>query len=123
MKPAVNKHGWIKSRQVRFTADRARRLMGLRESPKFFAVRLMGLIRQALLSIAEEFTGSGELEKAEDIFFFSFDELTRFARREGSDWKALMRSRRETYDYEIKRRQIPRLILSDGRAFYEGMSI
>ncbi len=39
------KHGWFKSRQVRFFAGRARGLMGMRENPKFFAVRLMGIIR------------------------------------------------------------------------------
>jgi phosphohistidine swiveling domain-containing protein len=117
----VHKHGWVKSRMVRVTADRARRLMGLRESPKFFAVRFMGLTRQAILSIAEEFARSGELEKAEDFIFLSFDELARFASHEGGDWKTLVLSRREIYDYEKKRRQIPRLILSDGRAFFEGI--
>ena len=55
------KHGWIKSRQVRFFAGRARSLMGVRESPKFFAVRFMGLIREEILKTAADFVPTGEL--------------------------------------------------------------
>ena len=39
----------------------ARALMALRESPKFFAVRLFGLIRAELLSVGRELAATGEL--------------------------------------------------------------
>ncbi len=38
--------------------------MGVRENPKFFAVRLMGLIREALLENAAELVSTGELQQA-----------------------------------------------------------
>ncbi len=116
------KHGWIKSRQVRFFSGRARSLMGMRENPKFFAVRFMGLIREEILRTASEFVPTGELRQAEDIFFLSFAEMERFALQDRKDWTSLIRSRREVYEYEKNRRLIPRLILSDGRTFYEGMA-
>ncbi|MBN1312313.1 MAG: hypothetical protein JXB30_12920, partial [Anaerolineae bacterium] len=37
------------------------------------------------------------------------------------DWKALVAERREVYEREKRRRLVPRVLLSDGTAFYEGM--
>jgi pyruvate,water dikinase len=116
------KHGWVKSKQVRFFAGRARQLMGVRENPKFFAVRLMGLIREALLENAAELVSTGELERPDDIFFLSFKELARFASGEKYDWATMIQSRRDVFESEKKRRQVPRMILSDGRTIYEGMA-
>ncbi len=113
--------GWLKARLVRFFATRMRELMGARESPKFFAVRMMGLLRQELLESGAAFVETGELEHTDDLMYLSFAEIRRFARRETRDWKALIRVRREAYGREMLRRQVPRLLLSDGRAFYEGM--
>jgi phosphoenolpyruvate synthase/pyruvate phosphate dikinase len=39
---------------------------------------------------------------------------------ENHDWAALVRERRQAYAHEQRRRQIPRLLLSDGQTFYEG---
>ena len=118
----LRKHGWVKSKQVRFFAGRARQLMGVRENPKFFAVRLMGLIREALLENAAELVSTGELERPDDIFFLSFKELARFASGEKYDWATMIQSRRDVFESEKKRRQVPRMILSDGRTIYEGMA-
>jgi pyruvate,water dikinase len=54
--------------------------------------------------------------------FLTFSELRAFAAQDERDWEALIRKRREDYQREKLRRQIPRLLLSDGRAFYEGIS-
>ncbi len=114
--------GWIKSRLFRLAARRTRELLGIREYPKFFAVRLMGAIRKELLAVGQEFAGAGELDQATDLFFLTSSELQALAARDPRDWKALVARRRETYNREFRRRQIPRLLLSDGRAFYEGMN-
>jgi pyruvate,water dikinase len=116
------RHGWIKARLARFLAGRARELMGLRESPKFFAVRRMWIIRRELLKTGEEFVRDGELERADDLCYLSLEEIAAFARWEPHDWGGLIASRRETYRIELLRRQVPRLLLSDGRTFYEGIS-
>jgi pyruvate,water dikinase len=49
-------------------------------------------------------------------------EICAFAEREERDWKGLIAGRRGAYEREKRRRQIPRLLLSDGRAFYEGIA-
>jgi pyruvate,water dikinase len=114
--------GWIKAGLAGFFIRRIRELMGMRESPKFFLVRMMGILRQELLKSGEAFLQSGELERRDDLMYLTFAELRAFSAREERDWSALIRQRREAARREELRRQIPRLLLSDGRAFYEGIS-
>ena len=80
------RRGWLRARLVRFAAGRARSLMALRESPKFFAVRLFGLIRAELLSVGQELAADGELGAPDDLFYLSFAELAAFAAGEPADW-------------------------------------
>ncbi|MBN1438836.1 MAG: hypothetical protein JW929_05430 [Anaerolineales bacterium] len=114
--------GWIKARLVRFFAGRARQLMGARESPKFFAVRMMYIIRRELLALGREFVTAGELARADDLFHLTLAELRAFAARETRGWRETVAERRRAYERELRRKQIPRLLLSDGRAFYEGIA-
>jgi pyruvate,water dikinase len=113
--------GWFKQRIVRAAARRVRALMGARESPKFFAIRVMGIARKALLEVGEEFAEAGMIERADDLSFLNFSELEALSRNESRDWKALIAERRAVYEREARRRQVPRLLASDGRAFYEGV--
>jgi pyruvate,water dikinase len=95
--------------------------MGVRESPKFLAVRLMGIARQALMEVGEEFAQAGFIHRAEDLAFLRLSELEALSLNEPHDWKALIAERRTVYEREARRRQVPRLLVSDGRAFYEGV--
>ena len=118
----TSRGGVMKSARARFLASRVRQLMGLRESPKFFAVRLEWVLRRELLRLGQEFVAAGELRQADDLCYLTFAELQEFAARKERDWHRMIAVRRETYQREQKRRQIPRLILSDGRTCYEGMN-
>ena len=113
--------GWLRERIVRGAARRVRVLMGVRESPKFFAIRVMGIARQALLEVGEEFAQAGFINRAEDLVFLNLSELEALSRKETRDWKALIAERRAIYEREARRRQVPRVLVSDGRAFYEGI--
>jgi pyruvate,water dikinase len=113
--------GWLKEKIVRGAARRIRVLMGARESPKFFAIRVMGIARKALLDVGKEFVEAGMIDRAEDLVFLNFSELEALSRNEPRDWKALIAERRATYDREARRKQVPRVLVSDGRAFYEGL--
>src|SRR5688572_2708630 len=115
--------GEIKEKLVRALAGRIRMLMGLRESPKFFIVRLMGIIRSELLASGDEFVRAGILEKPEDLFFLHFHELQALANRDARDWKTLIAERRNMHERENRRRQVPRVLASDGRAFHEGIGV
>ncbi len=116
--------GGLKSRLVRVAARRYRALGGLREAPKFFAIRMMGVLRQGLLASGEDFVAAGLLEHADDLFFLHIAELREIAaRREITDeLRARIAERRATRAREMLRRQIPRVLLSDGTAFYEGVA-
>jgi pyruvate,water dikinase len=113
--------GWLKERIVRGAARRVRVLMGVRESPKFFAIRVMGITRKALLDVGNKFAEDGIINQAADVAFLTLNELERLSRREEHDWKSLIAERRATYEREARRRQVPRVLVSDGRAFYEGV--
>ena len=113
--------GWLKERLVRAAARRVRALMGAREAPKFYAVRVMGIVRTEVLGIGEEFVRAGVIEDREDLFFLHIRELDALAHHEIRDWKGLIAERRRRYAREANRKQIPRVLVSDGRAFYEGL--
>jgi phosphohistidine swiveling domain-containing protein len=113
--------GFIKERLVRFAARRIRVLMGAREAPKFYAVRMIGIVRQELLESGRELVEAGVFDQVEDIFFLSIHGLEALSRKESRDWKAIIAGHRVAYDRESRRRQIPRVLVSDGRAFYEGI--
>ncbi|MBE3119674.1 MAG: phosphoenolpyruvate synthase [Candidatus Atribacteria bacterium] len=113
--------GRIKERFLRGAARRVRLLLGARESPKFCAVRAMGMVRNTLLEIGEEFAAAGTVIRRDDLFFLHVQELEALSRREELDWKGLVAGRRQAYEVELRRRQVPRILVSDGRAFHEGI--
>jgi pyruvate,water dikinase len=127
--------GWFKARLARFAAQRVRTLAGMREYPKFIAVNMMGIMRIMLLKSGESLVSAGLLAHAQDIFFLRLRELDSIAPfqyadqswnaqavRAQQDLKDLVVNRRLLFNREKLRRQVPRLLLSDGRAFYEGFS-
>ena len=113
--------GRLKAKLLRGAARRVRLLMGARETPKFFAIRAMGIVRGALLAIGEEFVTAGVIDRPDDLFFLHAAELDALAQDDLRDWKALVAARRAAYERELRRRQVPRVLASDGRAFYAGV--
>jgi pyruvate,water dikinase len=132
--------GFIKSRLLRWAISRYRALAGMREAPKFFAIRMMDIIRQGLLQSGQELVEAGLLEQCDDLFFLSIRELDELNDALGKsenltttgqnepDLHPLTHSiqiriveRRAKYQREHLRKQIPRLLLSDGTTYYEGV--
>ena len=112
--------GWLKQPLVGWLGRRVRALAGLRESPKFYVIRLFGMMRTALMASGRELAERGVLARADDIFYLDLPELRALA-GEQRDWKALVASRRAKHARERRRRQVPRLMFSDGQAFYQGL--
>jgi pyruvate,water dikinase len=117
------RHGWLRARQVRWAARRVRSLAGLRESPKFTIIRFFGIVREGLLACGRELATSGALAQPDDVFFLTLDELRALSRGALPDAAARATERRQANAREARRRQIPRILLSDGRAFYEGVAL
>jgi len=113
--------GFIKAKVARAAARRVRLLMGARESPKLFIIRMMGFARKALLEVGQEFVEAGIINRADDLSFLKLNELEALSKNKTRDWKSLIAERRAAYERELRRRQVPRVLVSDGRAFYEGV--
>lgn len=115
--------GWLRAWLLGGLIRRMRTLGGLREAPLFYIARVYGIYRTALLGYAQELVAQGELSQADDIFFVPFETFKRFAGGEKKiDLKAIVAANRADYERERGRRQMPRLLLSTGEAFYEGVS-
>src|SRR5262249_23333104 len=110
--------GWLKGRLARWAARRTRALLGLRESPKFTVIRSLGILREDMLKSGRELVESGLLTNPDDIFFLHLEEIKVLAGGEKQNWRGLIAERREEYNREKRRRQVPRLLLSDGRIFF-----
>lgn len=86
---------------------------GMREYPKSDIVRFMELSRKALFSVGEELVGLGKLESAEDVFFVHQDDILN-----GRELKSLVIANKESYNKEMKRTSIPRIIMNNGATYY-----
>ena len=102
----------LRAAAVRFCLRRARALVGMREMPKFLMITAMSRARAAMLEIGGELADSGRIAEPEDVFFLDFDETKRAAA--GEDLRATISERRDRYDAELRRRHVPRVLLSDG---------
>ena len=115
--------GRVKARLVRWAVLRYRALAGMREAPKFFAIRMLGIIRQSLLQSGASFTAAGLLDQPDDLFFLYERELQEMAQQRGvpPQLRTRIAQRRELRGRELRRKQLPRVLLSDGMAYYEGV--
>jgi pyruvate,water dikinase len=112
--------GWLKAFVMTRAARRMRALAGLRESPKFTVITMLGAVRAGLLASGHELAATGILDSPDDVFFLHVDELESVAAARTRDWRSVVRERRRAYEGEKRRRRVPRLLLSDGRAFFGG---
>ncbi len=104
--------GWLRGKLVGFLLNRVRALAGLREVPKFYMIVLFARARALLWPVGEQLAQTGQLEAAEDIFFITLPEV--HAALNGTDFRQVVRERRASYEQELRRRHVPRVLLSDG---------
>lgn len=86
---------------------------GMREYPKSDIVRFMELGRKALFSVGEELVSLGKLERAEDVFFVHQEDILN-----DRELKSLVIANRSSYNEEMKRTSIPRIIMNNGATYY-----
>jgi rifampicin phosphotransferase len=113
--------GRLRAAALAATIGRMRMLSALREAPLFCLVRVNGIYRAALLASARRLVAAGALAAPDDIFFLSLTQLKQYARGQPIDLKTPAGANRAMYARERTRRAMPRLLLSTGEAFYEGM--
>jgi pyruvate,water dikinase len=84
----------------------------MREMPKFLMITAMRRARAELAGIGVELAAAGRITEPADVFFLGFDEVTQAAA--GTDMRVTVREHRDRYDAELRRRHVPRMLLSDG---------
>ncbi|MFJ2034214.1 PEP/pyruvate-binding domain-containing protein [Streptosporangium sp. NPDC087985] len=119
--------GGVRGGVVRFALGRARALIGLRELPKFLMVTVLAAMRAELRTVGADLTARGVLDSPDDVFFLTMkevrDALTAASGESASGEtapphpvmpRALVSARREESARELRRRHVPRVLLSDG---------
>jgi rifampicin phosphotransferase len=109
--------GGLRGRIVRFALGRARSLAGLRELPKYYMVAVLAAVRTHLRAVGADLAGRGLLGSTDDVFFLTLAEVRRGLRAPGPETiklRELVTRRREEYERELRRRHVPRVLLSDG---------
>jgi phosphohistidine swiveling domain-containing protein len=97
---------------VRFGLRRARQLGGLREMPKYYIVTALAEVRRQIVAVGAHLADNGGLDSPDDIFFLNLVEAR--AALAGTELRGQVAQRREAYRQELRRRQVPRILLSDG---------
>jgi pyruvate,water dikinase len=108
----VDRTGPIRRPLVRFALDRARRLAGVREMPKYLLIVAFAQLRAHVLLVGRALAADGRIASANDIFMLTTAEAR--SGLAGRDLHDLVAARRDAYDTELRRRRIPRVLLSDG---------
>lgn len=103
-----------KATVLRFLTGRMRVLMGARELPKFWVVRMLSIVRRVLKGAGEELVHGGVIKRADDIFFLTIDELQRIEAGDVQGWDVRIAERQQVYRRELTRRQVPRVLTSEG---------
>jgi rifampicin phosphotransferase len=108
----VHARSRLRAAVVRFALRRTRRLAGLREEHKDYLIRIFAHVRALLMGVGTELAARARLDRPDDVFFLDLAEArTALA---GSDHRDLVAARRAEYDRELRRRHVPRVLLSDG---------
>jgi pyruvate,water dikinase len=102
----------MRAAAMRLALGRVRELVGMRETHKDYLVRVLAHVRQQLAVVGAEIAAAGRLDEPDDVFFLDLTETR--AALTGMDFRAVVAQRRAEYDRELRRRQVPRIMLSDG---------
>ncbi len=108
----VRRRSRWRARVVAFALRRVRQLVGLRETHKDHLVRLIAAARVEVAAVGTELAGRGLLDAADDVFLLDLREAR--SALAGADHRPAVAARRAAYARELRRRHVPRLLLTDG---------
>ena len=104
--------GRLRAPAVAWLLRRARSLIGLRERPKSIMIIALASARREIAIVGEAAVAAGAIDSADDAFFLDLRQLR--SALDGVDQRAVVTDRRAAYAAELRRRHIPRVLLSDG---------
>src|SRR5499427_4078687 len=90
--------GIFKARVMRRLITVYRSRIGLREHPKYYIVRVLDVAKRAILEEGAGLVGAGLLRSADEVFWFSLEELEDILRMRRVD-RAVLDARRERFEH------------------------
>ncbi len=105
--------GFIRRPLARRLVRNVRYYTAGREHPKFFLIKLLGLVKEVLLEQAERLVQDGRIDQIDDIWHLDMDELLNFVADPAQEIRPLLARRRAEFARNHKLKP-PRLITSDG---------
>ena len=109
----VRRRSRVRARVTGLALRRTRQLAGMRETHKDYLVRVLAHARAQLAHPRRRAGRAAACSPtADDVFFLELREVA--AALDGADQRAPVADRRAEYDRELRRRHIPRVLLSDG---------
>ncbi|MCG8482699.1 MAG: PEP-utilizing enzyme, partial [Clostridia bacterium] len=109
-----NDYGVKKADKVVFDLNNYRTLAGLREQPKFIAVKALSLLRGMFIEVGKNLVSKGLLNASEDIAFLYMDDILAYDKL---DLIKIVEARKEAYNHQLSYSVIPRIILSNGETY------
>lgn len=103
---------------LRALLGRYREVGGFRERPKFDMVRAIALGRRTLRRTGATLVVQGLLDDAEQVFFLDTADVRAALTGAHRDLRALATSNQREFDRELRRRAVPRILVSDGETVY-----
>ena len=117
IKAVRREKGWLRGKLIEILCKSQKNLASLRETPKFFIVRTLAIIRDSLQTIGEHLQSVGVIENASDVFYIRFLELHDVIKK-GEPIHGLVNERKTVYQREMLRQRVPRVITSEGDVYY-----
>ncbi len=113
---ARKNRGWLYGKTTELACNSHYNLAGLRETPKFFIIRLFDMVKVSLLSIGESLSARGIISEPGDVFYLKFKEMQETLNTDQFFIQQVIK-RKRAYAYERHRHHIPRLITSEGDVY------
>lgn len=111
------KKGRLRGKIIEVLCKSQKNLASLRETPKFFIVRTLAIIRDSLIVIGDYLKSIGVIESTSDVFYIKLNELCDVIEAE-KPIHELVVERKAVYLLEMQRLRVPRVITSEGDTYY-----
>ncbi|MHB1161674.1 MAG: PEP-utilizing enzyme [Chloroflexota bacterium] len=105
--------GPLRAAFVRLLLRRFRQLAGVREWHKFYLVHVLAIFRRVLSEAGADLVKAGRLDRVDDVFFLDLVDLA-----SDRDLREVVARNRAEYAREMKRRQVPLAMTSEGEVSY-----
>jgi len=103
-----NKANKLKKKMINY-----RIAAGMREYPKYCIVRMLGIARNVMLEVGEDFRIKGLIDDKGDIFFLVIEDIL-----SKENLKEKIKINKVAYKKEMLRTSIPRVVINTGETYY-----